>query len=128
MATRSGRRVNAAKEQFWRGHLADRSASQLTVRDYCKAHRLSEPSFYGWRREIARRDRTAARQTTAPAGGQADFVRLEVRPSTATVPPVIEIVLPDGWRVLVSAAVTSDQLRLVLRALRDASDEGPRPC
>lgn len=132
MAKRSGRRVSEAKERFWRGHLADQATSQHTIRDYCGEHGLSEPSFYGWRREIARRDRAAlrsmARAAAAPAGGQADFVRLEVRPAVATAPSPIEIVLTDGSRVLVPATATSDQLREVLRALRGASGEGPRPC
>ncbi len=128
---RRRRRVDAEKERFWRGHLADRAASQLTIRDYCAEHGLSEPSFYGWRREIARRDRAAlrsmARQPVA-AGDKADFIQLEVRPSAATAPVPIEIVLPDGSRVLVPDTATSDQLQAVLRALRAASGEGPRPC
>lgn len=129
---RRRRRVNAEKERFWRGHLADRAASQLTIRDYCGEHGLSEPSFYGWRREIARRDRAAmrsmARDPVAAVGDKAGFVQLEVRPAVTTTPSPIEIVLPDGLRVLVPATATSDQLQAVLRALRGASDEGPRPC
>lgn len=129
---RRRRRVNAVKERFWRGHLADRVASQLTIRDYCAEHGLSEPSFYGWRREIARRDRVALRsmapEPVVAVGDKAGFVQLEVRPAAATAPSPIEIVLPDGSRVLVPATTTSNQLQEVLRALRDVSDEGPRPC
>lgn len=128
---RRRRRMNAEKERFWRGHLADRVASQLTIRDYCAEHGLSEPSFYGWRREIARRDRVAlrsmAREPVVAVGDKAGFVQLELRPAAAAPSP-IEIVLPDGSRVLVPATATSDQLQAVLRALRAVSDEGPRPC
>lgn len=130
--SRRRRRVDVVKERIWRGHLADQAASHRTIRDYCGEHGLSEPSFYGWRREIARRDRVARRSTArdpmAMVGEEADFIQLEVRPSAATAPVPIEIVLTDGSRVLVPATATSDQLQAVLRALRCASSEGPRPC
>ena len=90
------------------------------------------PSFYGWRREIARRDRaaprSAVRSPTVQARGKSDFVRLDVRPSAATASPLIEIVLPGGARVLVPTGVTREQLREVLAAFNEVSDEGPRSC
>jgi hypothetical protein len=42
------------KERFWRRVLAQWQASQpTTVRVFCVAQRISQPSFYWWRREIA---------------------------------------------------------------------------
>ena len=46
-------------EQFWRAKLTAWQASGLNVRDFCRKHRLTEPSFYAWRRELAARDGTA---------------------------------------------------------------------
>ena len=43
-------------EQFWRSMVAKWSKSQLNIRDFCRKHRLQEPSFYHWRRELASRD------------------------------------------------------------------------
>jgi hypothetical protein len=43
-------------EQFWRTKLTKWVASGLNIRDFCRQHRLHEPSFYHWRREIAARD------------------------------------------------------------------------
>ena len=43
-------------EQFWRTMVAKWIKSQLNIRDFCRKHRLQEPSFYHWRREIAARD------------------------------------------------------------------------
>jgi hypothetical protein len=102
---RRRRRVDAVTEQFWRGHVADQAVSQRMIRVYCGEHGLSEPSFYGWRREIARQDRAGlrsmARERVDAVGDKADFVQLEVRPEVVTAPSPIEIVLPDGSRVLV---------------------------
>src|SRR6476660_8236912 len=47
---------NAVKEKRWRRLLQQWRRSGLTGRDFCAEHRLAEPSFYFWKREIARRD------------------------------------------------------------------------
>lgn len=45
-----------AKEQFWRQAVAGQQRSGLSVRAYCAREQFSEPSFYQWRAELARRD------------------------------------------------------------------------
>src|SRR5208282_2195489 len=47
---------DGSKEQHWRQTLARWRSSGLSVRAYCELHRISQPSFYVWRREIPRRD------------------------------------------------------------------------
>jgi len=97
----SGRRYgrSAAKERFWRRHIARQSAGHLSVRVYCARHAVSEPSFYSWRRELARRDQAAARRTSHDQVAKrtrrptVEFVRLNVRPDAEPNP--IEIVLGD---------------------------------
>jgi hypothetical protein len=42
------------KEQFWRDALSRWRDSGLTIRAFCRRHRLAEPSFYAWRREFQR--------------------------------------------------------------------------
>ncbi len=59
------RRHNPAKEQFWRRVMSRFRGSGLTIRAFCDRERLSEPSFYAWRAELARRDR-AQRQRVDP--------------------------------------------------------------
>ena len=41
---------DVAKERFWRGVLKKFAAGGLSVRAFCRQERLSEPSFYAWRR------------------------------------------------------------------------------
>ena len=47
-------------QQFWRDQIERQAASEHTVRDWRRQERLSEPSFYGWRSELAKRDRPRA--------------------------------------------------------------------
>ena len=47
------------KERRWRRHVARQARSQQSVRAYCAAAGISEPSFYAWRRELAKRDAAA---------------------------------------------------------------------
>jgi len=63
---RAGRSMqrSRAKEQSWRGHLKRQSASGLSIRAYCAGHGLSEPSFYAWRAELARRDAQRRKRPT----------------------------------------------------------------
>ena len=54
-------------ERFWRTKLATWIGSGLNIRDFCRKHRLAEPSFYSWRREIVARDGTGApKRAVAP--------------------------------------------------------------
>ena len=40
------------REALWRGVLARFDTSGLTVRRFCAQERVTEPSFYAWRRVI----------------------------------------------------------------------------
>ena len=61
-------RRDLAKEKDWRRLLRQWRASGLSGRDFCVEQRLSEPSFYAWRREIARRDQ---QRKSAPSANAA---------------------------------------------------------
>ncbi len=47
------------REAFWRGVLARFDASGLSVRRFCARERVTEPSFYAWRRVLRERDTEA---------------------------------------------------------------------
>ena len=50
------RRCNGEKEGFWRDVIARQATSGLSVRAFCRARSLSEPSLYSWRRVLASRE------------------------------------------------------------------------
>lgn len=128
-----------AKEQFWRRMLRQWKRSGLTIRDFCDFESLSEPSFYSWRRELAKRDQAGAE---AERVSKPRSLRFERQEPGATFLPVhvvanergvpgestsggnahIEVHLPSGVRVRVPAGCNRQSLIEVLAALES------RPC
>lgn len=94
-------------ERQWRRRLKEWERSGLSGRDFCRRHALSEPSFYGWRREIARRDRECAAAREQPA-----FV-----PVAVVAPEPLEVVARGGRVVRVGRGFDAAHLRAVVAAL-----------
>lgn len=130
---RSGRGVRSAeKEQFWRGQVEGQAASGMTVRAWCQRERISEPSFYSWRRELARRTPVVSvsrptqrkplatgRRASSDAGPEsADFLPIRL---TAAAASSVELELPSGLVIRVPAHETA-ALRTILEVVE------PRPC
>jgi hypothetical protein len=101
----SGKPRDPAKERFWRDTVGQWEESGLTVGAYCQRHRLSEPSFYAWRRELARRDRATP-----------TFVPVQV---LAESPAAIEIVLVNDRIVRVRPGFDERTLRRVLALVEE---------
>lgn len=104
-----------SKERFWRRAIRRWQRSGLGVRSFCAAEGLSEPSFYAWRRELARRDQEAASDVAA-------FVPVRVRADVAPAPPdvesastpTIDLVVANGRRLCVPAGFDPAMLRQLL--------------
>lgn len=94
-------------ERQWRRRLKAWQRSGLSGRDFCRRYSLSEASFYGWRREIARRDRERAAARQQPA-----FVPVAV---VAAEP--LEVVVRGGRVVRVGHGFDAAHLRAVVAAL-----------
>ena len=115
---------SAAKERLWRQHVSRQARSKLTVRDFCAQAGISEPSFYTWRSELARRDSVTGRpvrsEPTAPRRTTAStprFLPVTIAPPVASH---VEVVLPSGLLVRVPAQDTA-ALRTVLDLLEQRS-------
>lgn len=52
----ANRNRSAEKEAYWRWHVEIQAVGSLSIRGYCRKHRLAEPSFHSWRRELRKRD------------------------------------------------------------------------
>jgi transposase len=92
-------------EQFWRNTIAQWNKSGQTIRDFCDTRQLSEASFYGWRRELAKRDRATS--------SALKFLPVQVRAEA-----LLEIALPDGLVVRAPATVEPKAVAALVAALR----------
>ena len=126
MARSHGPRRDAAKHRFWEGCVSRWHKSGLSVREFCRREALSEPLFYSWRRELARRDVSdspAARPPRQRMSQAAGFVPVEIVAARQVGQRgAIEIVLPDSRRVRVRPGFDPATLEAVLEILER------RPC
>lgn len=117
------------KERHWRRMIGGWKRSGLTVRDFCAFEGLGEPSFYAWRRELAKRDREAAAREEGLVNGASkeagQFLPVEVVAEAALesgADRCLEVQLPTGVRLLVPSGFDRQTLTDVLAALET------RPC
>jgi hypothetical protein len=118
-----------AKERHWRRWLGQWRRSGKTGRDFCAEHQLSEPSFYAWKREIARRDQevldrheTTTRVSASQRSGAAAlpaFLPVTVDATSATA--ALEVVVAGGRLLRVLAGFDADVLRQLLAVLEEPS-------
>ena len=99
--------------------LRDFAASGQSIRTFCRHRQLSEPSFYAWRRIVARRDATTPRGSPVESAAPAAPVFLPIHLSKGDVVP-IEIVLGEGCCIRLRPPVDREALSEVVAALRSA--------
>jgi len=117
-ATGHGARHNPAKEKFWRRVLGEFAGSKQSVREFCQTRQLSEPSFYAWRRSLARRD---ADRSKAARPGVTVPAFLPIRLAEAGSAPdevPFEIVLAGGQRIRLRPPVDRAALVEIVTALQ----------
>jgi transposase len=110
----ANRMRSEVKERQWRRHVSSWQGSGVTIRQYCLQHHLSEPSFYAWRRELARRDEAADAPAPPVPRNQAASITWMPVTVTASAAPVVEVQLPSGTVLRVPAGVESITLERIL--------------
>ena len=116
MGTKQGPAASGERERFWRKLVAGQPHSGVSIRDWCERHGVSEPSFYFWRRELARR--REQRQDASP-----QIVPVDVTPPVAGSRWGLEIELPGQIVVRVGPECNLNLLRQALTVLRDGGPE-----
>lgn len=112
MSTR--KQGSADKERFWRTTMRQWRRSGMSVRAFCEAHGLAQPTFYAWRRSLAHRD---------PKHVQ--FVPVQVIPETRPVSTTdeafsgLELVLNDRRRLRIQAGFDAATLQRLLTVLEE---------
>ena len=109
-------------EALWRRRIKQQQAGELTVREYCDAHDLSDSSFYTWRKKLKSIDqRGEATPNPEEAAGLPMGPFFSVR-LPATPVNVLEIVHPSGCQIRVPVDFQPQVLRDVLAVL-DGEEE-----
>jgi transposase-like protein len=101
------------REQFWRDLIARQQRSGQSVAAFCRAHDVSQPSFFSWRKRLR------LHTDTPPSS----FVPVQIDLSSSLAHAAsIEIVLRSGACVRVSHGCDRQTLETVLAVLE------PPPC
>lgn len=113
---------SSEKQLYWQEMVGRQADSGLSVRQFCAAEHLSEPSFYAWRRKLGKPKGGGKRSQTSggrPSGRQngRGFIPLEVLESSGAV----EVVHPLGYRIRVTGEVNARDLQRVLDVLEGRS-------
>jgi hypothetical protein len=110
------------RERFWRRLIAGQPKSGRSVLAWCGEHGVSAPSFYIWRRKLAKL--AAERKLRRP-----QLLPVEIVPSAVdgSVAP-LEIELPSRARVSVRPGCDLELLRQVLALLQPDRREEAEGC
>ena len=99
---------NFKSEPFWRDLIDRWKASGQSIAAFCAAQRVSQATFYAWRKRLTAR----APRVTAPAP---TFAPIRVVPD-----PTAEVILPNGLIVRLPAATDPTVVARLVAALGGA--------
>jgi transposase-like protein len=107
------------KERQWQKVIREAARSGLSIRQFCRQHRLRESQFYRWQRKLKERGEERRRRRRAPArersAGEATFALVSDDPGALAAG--IELVLSNGRRLRIGKGVDEETLRRVLATL-----------
>jgi hypothetical protein len=95
------------KAEQWAERIAAQQRRGVSVKQFCEEQGLTEYSFYAWRKRL---------QQTGPV--RFALVERRPRPQVPAAEATLELVLPTGERLRISAGVDAATLRTVLDVLR----------
>jgi len=128
-----GRGVDVVKHQKWRSRLQRFSQLGLTVAEFCHWEGVSVATFYNWRRKCDANPEGRERETKVtdpPQFAKTPFlpVRLTSAGTSRSTPTLtewsvstsarMEILLPNGVRILVSASDMTTMQQAIMAAGR----------
>lgn len=91
-------------------------SSGVTVAAFCRAERISEPSFYQWRRKLdVRGAKGTGQKRRSTREAPQTFVPVQFVPSAGTA-AIVEIQLPNGARI----SLPADDRQLLITAITAA--------
>jgi hypothetical protein len=110
---------DAEKGRYWQQRLGEAARSGISIREYCRRHRLKESQFYWWQRRLRLGQQVGAGSHRSGVNGQAASFAL-VSEKGGAMDAGVELVLSSGRRLRITKGVDEATLRTVLAALEPA--------
>ena len=102
--------------QHWRGVISEYQSSSMTVAEFCRQRKVSEASFYAWRRKMSAASSSADDASPSPPTSTPLFVSLPLADSGAEAGH-FEVRLPNGICVGVPPKFELSVLASLLQAV-----------
>ena len=102
-------KTDTEQQQFWQIVLETFKSSGLSVRKFCKQEGLSEPTFYAWRKKLAKSNEPKVANSSA-------FIKISMPKDN---PAPLELVLTSGNTLRINSCTDSKILTNVLSALSE---------
>ena len=110
-------RLNVGKQERWLELIRLWLRSEVTVREFCRHHQISEASFFSWRRVLRQRGLLDETMPVKTSGAAPAFVQLTTLDAESAVSP-IEVVL-NPRRLLVRPGFDGQMLLQLVRLLEE---------
>ena len=109
------KKQDVEKRRLWQRTIGEAARSGVSIREFCRQHRLKESQYYWWQRKLkaGRQERTLRRQGIDR--GATSFALVSDEPGATDAG--IELLLSDGRRLRISKGVDEETLRAVLAAV-----------
>jgi len=111
-------RLDAAKQDRWLKLVCRWQRSQITVREFCERHQVSEASFFSWRRILRRRGLLDEPMPSKNSADAPAFVKVTTLDAEPAVSP-IELVLNQRRLLRVRPGFDADMLLELVRLLEE---------
>ena len=115
-----------SRREVWAGRMARYERCSLTVKEFCQREGISQPSFYQWKKKLAKSDDLGPRFVPVDLGCTATSGRAS-SDETATATTAIRtttIQLPGGALIDVDARASQHDLERLLSAVVAATQAG----
>ena len=127
MAKRKGPARSVERERFWRECVRGWQQSGCSVRAWCSQQQVSEPSFYAWRRELARRGAARADRRKPSRLFLPVTIAAEPTQPADRSPAPLRIDLPGAVSLHVQRGCEPALLAAALNTLHAGRDGMPEP-
>jgi len=112
------KRPDGAKQDRWLELIRRWQQSQITVREFCRRHQVSEASFFSWRRVLRERGLLGEALNSTASADVPAFVRLT---AFAAEPTPVEIILNQRRLLRVRPGFDADMLLQLVCLLEESA-------